>query len=101
LKFDSGSTKELPNIRNHNFISNDNPEAILINYEFIIGYKAFVSDIVETQVPTTTMCALFHQNQNEYNYSDFGMYKNGNDILYKTMFYNSGTSTKEEFGLCT
>jgi hypothetical protein len=56
---------------------------------------------VETQVPTTTMCALFHQNQNEYNYSDFGMYKNGNDILYKTMFYNSGTSTKEEFGLCT
>lgn len=89
-------------IRNYNFINpSDTPQAILIKYEFIIGYRANVLNIAPTQVPATTICALFHQNQNECNYSDFGMYQKGEDILYKTMFYNSGTSTKEEFGLCT
>lgn len=58
----------------YNFITQQNPSSININYDFIIGYNANISNITKTDVPSTTVCALCHQKNNgEYNYSDFGI----------------------------
>ena len=79
---------------------------IPIKYEFIIGYTANITDIRATEVPATTVCALFHKNPDgEYNYEDFGIYvqadENGNELyLSSNMFYNGGDIDKEIFGLC-
>lgn len=95
---------------NSNFITNQNPIPIKINYEFVVGYKALIENIDTTQVPATTVCALFHMTPSgEYNYSDFGIYEQietdsyGNSKVFKlsdTMFYNEGTSDTEIFGIC-
>jgi hypothetical protein len=79
-----------------------NPENsyIELNYRFIVGYKAFVNNIRETQIPATTYCALLHKNDNdEYNYSDFGVYEIGGALYPEKMFYNGGTAYTEVFGV--
>lgn len=80
---------------------------IPIKYEFIIGYTANITDIRATEVPATTVCALFHKNnEGEYNYEDFGIYvqedSNGNSLyLSKNMFYTGGTRDTELCGICS
>lgn len=118
----------------YNFLHNVGTQSINIKYTFVVGYNVNIQDIRETQVPTTTVCALFHKNnEGNYNYADFGIYKseqldpikyNTNSseywsdyasatnkitpstdaecaLLYDTMFYNSGDTSQERFGLCT
>ena len=97
-------------ISNANFINREGGNPVKINYEFVVGYTASISNIRNTQVQATTVCALFHKNpEGEYNYSDFGVYEQystdnaGNttsEILSDVMFYNEGTSKKEIFGIC-
>lgn len=112
LGFNTGNTKKivLGELYNANFIHHEGTQPIQINYEFIVGYTANISDIRSTQVQATTICALFHQNPNgEYNYEDFGVYEQittdsaGNEVrqlLSNAIFYNEGTKEKEIFGLC-
>lgn len=89
-----------------NFIHNQGNDPIKITYDFIVGYTVNISNIRTTNVPATTVCALFHKTQDdEYNYKDFGIYtqdRMNDDPLYLSdvMFYNGGTSEQEEFGLC-
>ena len=101
-------------IYNANFINHEGTSPIQIKYEFIVGYTINISDIKRTQVPATTVCALFHKKPTgEYNYEDFGVYEqqdtNGElnqdgtpktRLLSSAMFYNEGTSEKEVFGIC-
>lgn len=89
-----------------NFIHNQGNNPIKIIYDFIVGYTVNISKIRKTNVPATTVCALFHETQDgEDNCTDFGIYKqDGTDgkplYLSDVMFYNGGTSEQEEFGLC-
>ena len=79
---------------------------IPIKYEFVVGYSVTIDDIRDTQVPATTVCALCHKRDDgTYNYEDFGIEEiqdeDGNPIyLSTTIFYNTGTNTTVEFGLC-
>lgn len=84
------------------FINGDGKTPIPINYEFVVGYKANITNIHETEVQTTTVCALCHKGlDDEYNYEDFGIYKNdAGQFLSKAMFYNGGTALNEVFGVC-
>ena len=93
-----------------NFI-NPSPELesdyIPINYEFVVGYKAHITNIRATEVPATTVCALFHSNGEDYNYEDFGIYKKVaqddiNDVKYlsNAAFYNEGSKNLSIFGIC-
>lgn len=93
------------NFKNYNFINNDYNVTIPIKYKFIVGYNVVISEIRKTEVPATTICALCHMQDDEtYNYEDFGVYEqsdsSGTHLLSKTMFYNGGTASEEEFGLC-
>lgn len=98
---DKTDTIELTNIKSSNFITSAGTNPILITYDFVVGYKATISDIRETQVPATTVCALCHKNINgEYNYEDFGVYHSDVGFLSSIMFYNEGDSTTEIFGIC-
>ena len=133
LSFDSGSNYPINNnFNNYNFLYSSGTQSINIKYGFIVGYKILIDKIRETQVPATTVCALFHKNtEGEYNYKDFSIYKSsqldpieypnsssysdyakalsnitpekeeGFALLYENMFYNSGDTNYEHFGLCT
>ncbi len=95
------------NFNQHNFMFNNNSKSININYEFVLGYNFTISDIRSTEVPSTTICALFHKQTNEtYNYSDFSVYKydyNDSDnykYYSENFFYNTGNSENGWLGLC-
>ena len=96
---------DLPNYR---FLDpNDQSGSFIpIEYEFVVGYSVTIDDIRDTQVPATTVCALCHKRDDgTYNYEDFGIEEiedeYGNPIyLSTTIFYNTGTNTTVEFGLC-
>ena len=89
-----------------NFIHNQGNNPIKITYDFIVGYTVNISNIRKTNVPATTVCALFHETQDgEDNCIDFGIYKQddgqgGYQYLSDAIFYNGGTADQEEFGLC-
>ena len=112
LGFSTGNVKHVSTdeFYNANFIHHEGNQPIQIHYEFIVGYTANISDIRNTQVQATTICALFHQNPNgEYNYEDFGVYEQTTtsadgstktELLSSLMFYNEGTAETEIFGTC-
>ena len=92
-----------------NFITSEGKDPIKIHYSFVVGYKAIISNIGITEVPATTICALYHMNSSgEYNDNDFSIYtvEEENEGNYTTkyyssaMYYNTGTSDTEIFGLC-
>lgn len=96
-----------------NFIHNIGENPIKLNYEFVVGYTANISNIRNTQVQATTICALFHvTSDGQYNYEDFGVYEQTDpnetnpdgspktNLLSSIMFYNEGTAEKEVFGIC-
>lgn len=98
-------------IKGCNFITSEGTDPIKINYEFVVGYTINIADIRSTQVPATTVCALFHMKPTgEYNYEDFGIYEqeagvneDGTpkyELLSSAMFYNEGTYDTEIFGVC-
>ncbi len=97
---------QLEGINKYNFLNpSNNTNPINLYYRFVVGYKAEIQDITETQIPATTICALCHKIQdNEYNYSDFGIYckEIDGDTLYlsSAMVYNSGSCETESFGVC-
>lgn len=99
------SKGRITDIQQYGFLNCTGNNYIPICYEFVVGYKASISNIRPTRVPATTVCALYHQNDaGEYNESDFGIYINTNDAGEKrnfsyTMFYNDGDITAESFGL--
>lgn len=84
------------------FITGSGSDPITINYNFIIGYTATITDITTTQSPATTVCALYHKMPNDkYNSEDFGIYKDDiHGYLSQSMFYNGGTSKYQTFGVC-
>jgi hypothetical protein len=50
--------------------------SIPIEYQFVVGHKVFINDIKYVEVPVTTVCALCHQQDDDsYNYADFGIYE--------------------------
>ena len=105
LNFKNGNDNyelELSNILNYNYISNAAPTSIDINYNFNVGYKAKITNITTTQIPATTICALFHKKQDDsYNYEDFGIYDKGIEGLYsETMIYTSGDTATSILGIC-
>lgn len=119
ITFDEGTIKNInDNFINYNFINNINQDSIKINYNFITKYKINISDIVETSIPVTTVCALFHQNESGlYNYSDFNLeectyqkaikdqagkinYEYVTYPLSNLIFYNSGSHETSIFGTC-
>lgn len=79
--------------------------SIPIVYQFVVGHKVFINDIKYVEVPVTTVCALCHQQDDDsYNYADFGIYEVEKDdgtsqYLSDTVFYNSGTTHKSRFGV--
>ena len=97
--------KTIKSLSNHMFINTQESvvyEPIKINYEFVVGYNASITDITDTQVQVTTVCALCHKQQDteQYNYEDFGVYESDGKFLSSVMFYNEGTSKEEIFGIC-
>lgn len=103
IKGKSGNDGE--GLFNSNFINHQGNNPIKIKYDFVVGYTINISNIRETHVPATTVCALFHKNDNgEYNYEDFGIYTQQEDgktkYLSSKMMYNTGTTTTEIFGIC-
>ena len=93
---------ELGNLDNTRFITGSGSNPININYNFIIGYTANITNITTTQSPATTVCALYHKMPNDkYNSEDFGIYQdNLQTYLSQSMFYNGGTSEYQTFGVC-
>lgn len=84
---EGGNVIDIPtgSFDDYNFTEQQNPSSININYNFIIGYNANITNITKTDVPSTTVCALCHQNNGEYNYSDFGISEEvatGTDCVY-------------------
>ena len=105
LKFGTtnDSKLELTNLRSHNFLNpKDNVSIpIPVNYNFVVGYPINVTNISDTEIQALTICALCHQDDSgEYNYSDFGIYEQGDRYLSETMWYNGGTHEIERFGVC-
>ena len=105
LKFGTSgdSILELANLRSHNFLNPKDSVSIPIpiNYNFVVGYPINVTNISDTEIQALTMCALCHQGDDgEYNYSDFGIYEQGDRYLSETMWYNGGTHAIERFGVC-
>ena len=98
----NGSSTSLDtDISKYNFINGNPVESIPIDYDFVVGYPITVTNIRETQVPATTVCALCHQDtEGNYNYSDFGLYESDGELLSDVMFYNGGVWNVEEFGVC-
>jgi hypothetical protein len=42
----------------------------------VVGHKVFINNIKYVEVPVTTVCALCHQQDDDsYNYEDFGIYE--------------------------
>lgn len=104
-KFGFGETYkseiELRNIKDYNFITSTTDNSIPINYTFTVGYPITISNIVKTKVPATTICALYHKDDNgNWNSLDFGIRLEAGQYLSENMFYNSGTASQEVFGLC-
>ena len=98
---DQSSSLSLTNLQDYNFLYSGNSTHIPINYNFVVGYPLNVTNIRETEIQALTICALCHQDDNgEYNYSDFGIYEQGNRYLSETMWYNGGNHTTERFGVC-
>lgn len=59
--------------------------------------------MVLSEIQTSTVCALFHKNDlNDYNYEDFGIYKDIENNLYlsNAAIYNSGSRDESRFGIC-
>ena len=89
------------NLRVHNFLNGYVGTSIPLNYEFVVGYKTHVTDISETAIPATTVCALCHKRDDgEYNYDDFGLYEKDGELFSEEMFFNEGNKSEEVFGLC-
>ena len=91
--------------KNTNFIHYKGSQPVNINYEFVVGYKASVMDIRNTEVQATTVCALCHKDsEGNYNYTDFGIYAGtaGDNTLYLSdrVFFNSGSAETSIFGIC-
>lgn len=113
IKINNNDGCNIYDLRKHNFITIIG-DSIDINYEFVVGFKFNINDIRKTEVPCTTVCALYHQYDASFdNMSDFGIEKqiypekdaNGNDITYTEylstmMLYNTGNKTTSEFGTC-
>ena len=106
IKFNINNSTDtsLTNFNQYNFINISEENSyipISIDYEFIVGYKIDITDIKSTEVPATTICALYHkQPDGTYNHSDFGIYQNEEYYLSEKMVYNSGNETQEIFGIC-
>ena len=103
IKFSSGNyTRPIESgFNQYNFLSGTESNKITVNYEFVVGYKVTIKDIRTTEVPTTTICALYHMDSSgTYNSEDFGIYEQDGKYLSSAMFYNSGTAEQEIFGLC-
>ena len=106
LSFDKGENElkiTAGMFQKYNFL-NGVMTQIPIYYSFKIGYKTSVSNIAKTQIPATTICALFHKKPDgEMNLSDFGLYKykDGDATYYLNdpIFYNGGSSSEELFGV--
>lgn len=104
-------TLSVSDLRAYNFINTpETSHYIPLTYHFVVGYEASVNDIKKTPVPATTVCALYHKNENGvYNSDDFGVHiqkeynANGSsvDCYYSNaMFYNTGTDKEAVFGIC-
>ena len=89
----------------YNFITANNYNTIPIKYKFVIGYPFSINDIRNTEITTTTVCALLHKNtQGRYNLEDFGLHDISTDAstpiyLSNRMFMNSGTYDYSSFGI--
>ena len=107
IGFDSSFTQAVnvdQNFEIYNFLTKDSTATIPINYEFTVGYKINISNIRKTKIPATTVCALCHKNNGEYNYKDFSIYEHidddGNSHFYSdAIYYNDGDSSTVKFGL--
>jgi hypothetical protein len=83
-------------IRDYNFLDGYSGTPISLTYNLIVGYTITVSDIRQTQIPATTVCALCHKRgDGTYNYEDFGIYEYVKDdgkseYLSQAVFYNEG-----------
>ena len=101
MSFSTGSTLTIKagDFDQYNFIKSDK-NYIPINYEFVVGYKAYITNIVETAVKATTVCALCHQTDGVYNLEDFNVYDNNDNKYSNTVFFNSGDVDNSNFGVC-
>lgn len=93
----------LPNIRQYNFINvPDNQNPLTIEYNFVIGYKFNIYDIMLTEVPATVVCALCHKKPNgEYNYSDFGISEIDGEYYNNNIIYTKGNYNKFVIGIAS
>lgn len=96
------------NLQKYHFLDpNDQSGSFIpIEYEFVVGYSVTIDNIRDAQIPATTVCALCHKRDDgTYNYEDFGIEEridSDNNPIYfsKTIFYNSGTKSDVNFGIC-
>lgn len=95
--------------RKHNFMyPRESSTPIDLRYKFVVGYPITISNIRDTSIPVTTVCALCHKDDDgNYNYEDFGVYiqpnpnnENVSWYLSNSMLYNGGTASREIFGVC-
>lgn len=104
FQFDNDSdTKTITqDFDNYNFVDGEKTY-IPINYQFVVGHKIYVNNIRQVDVPTTTVCALCHmQDDDSYNYEDFGIYladEEAQTYLSDQVFYNTGNTNTSVFGI--
>ena len=92
-------------IRDYNFLEGYSGTPLSLTYKLIVGYTITVSDIKQTKIPATTVCALCHKRDDgTYNYEDFSLepYEAETDTYYNStaVFYNEGDIDTAITGLC-
>ena len=107
LQFDTNQDFPITsNFNQYGFIDQEEVNYIPINYSFIVDHTININNIRYQNIPTTTVCALFHkQSSGLYNYEDFNIYKKTQDdgsevYLSDLIFYNSGNLSEQVFGVC-
>lgn len=106
FQFDNGQDTKIieSNFDDYNFVDGETGKTpIRINYQFVVGHKIQVNNIRYAEVPTTTVCALCHmQDDDSYNYEDFGIYvadEEAQTYLSDQVFYNTGNTNTSVFGI--
>lgn len=84
VNLNNNSTEDkINNLINYNYLNlQGQPEGgnpYKINYQFIVGYKGIINEMVSQELNTGIVHALCYEKNGKYNYEDFGIYKNDNN----------------------
>lgn len=99
IKFSTGNEIHITkDFQQYNF-TQETRSYLPLEYEFIVGYKASITNITTTAVKAITVSALCHSTNGVYNYEDFNVYENEGTLYSSTVFFNGGDVKTSVFGV--